>query len=71
MTGPIHENSDHPAPEREMSTNTLISTEQQLREEIAALKQEEENLKKMDEQLKQNIEQVHEKRASHEDEPSA
>lgn len=52
---------------REMSTNTLIKTEQQLREEIAALKREEENLKRIDEQIKQNLEIVHEKRTAAED----
>jgi hypothetical protein len=71
MTGPIQENSERPAPEREMSTNTLIKTEQQLREEIAALKREEEKLQKIDEELKHNIEVVHEKRAAHEHENDA
>lgn len=52
---------------REMSTNTMIKTEQQLREEIAALKREEEKLKKIDEEIKQNLEIVHEKRAAAED----
>jgi len=67
----LPEQTQHHAPPtelaREMSTNTMIKTEQQLREEIAALKREEENLKKIDEEIKQNLEIVHEKRVAAED----
>ncbi|OBZ82049.1 hypothetical protein A0J61_09903 [Choanephora cucurbitarum] len=43
-------------------SDTLVTNEQQLREEIAALKREEEKLKEMDEKLKHDIEIIHEKR---------
>lgn len=50
--------------QRDLSLNTLKTSEQQLREEIEELRRETQALAEKDEELKQDIEKIHEKIAT-------